>query len=73
MTFWILSAILTKREGDKATVSNLFGYRIRETEDEARGSFLTALMEKHPGNVIDRLAVLEVPPEHFPSNERAGA
>lgn len=67
MKLWMLAALLVKQGPNGGSIRNMMqGYRVRETEDEARGSFVAAVFEKNPDYAIDQMLVNEIPREHFP-------
>lgn len=58
---FILSASLVKYEPGKTITSIMQGYRLSESEDAAKGSFLTAVMAERPGFPICEILCLEIP------------
>jgi hypothetical protein len=60
LTFWVLGALLSKRERDYTITSMMTAYRVCHTEAEARGSFLMAIERNKPGFSIDDMTCMSV-------------
>ncbi len=64
---WLISAALQKQDGLKTVMSMMQGYRIRDTQDEAVGSFLAAVQKEKPDFSISQHLVMQVPDETIAS------
>ena len=73
MPLYILAATLQKSVPGGCQHHQMIGYRLRQTEDEARGSFLTAVQAENPGHAIALLGCMEVPAEHVLKAAEAAA
>ena len=62
---YILSASLVRPEPGQTAISMMQGYRHAENEDEARGSFVAAVMKEKPDFSISQLLVMRIPDEHI--------
>ena len=60
-SLWVVSALLQKYTPGVIVNSHMNGYRVAETEDEARRSFQTALTEWNPGFDIIEILCRRVP------------
>jgi hypothetical protein len=58
---FILAAMVTKQDGLRTVMSSMQGYRVRATEDEAKGSFVDAVMKEKPDFSITQILCMEVP------------
>ena len=58
---YMLSASVIKSEPGKTTHSLMQGYRVCESENEAKGYFVSSVMEEKPGFAIQQLLCMEVP------------
>lgn len=62
-TLFILSAAIIKSEPGQMVYSHMQGYRVSESEDEAKGKFITAVMDEKPGFSISGLLCMAIPEE----------
>jgi hypothetical protein len=61
MKLFLLSAMVSRNTGHQTTFSHMQGYRTCESEDEAKGDFMTAVWKEKPGYAIEQMLVMEVP------------
>lgn len=62
---YILAASLVKPDVGKTAISLMQGYRHAKNEDEARGSFVAAVMKEKPDFSISQVLVMRVPDAHI--------
>jgi hypothetical protein len=58
---YVLAASLIKSEPGKSIHSLMQGYRVARSEDEAKGSFISSVMEEKPEFAISQLLCMVVP------------
>jgi hypothetical protein len=61
---YIYSVRLSKNDGRSLTSSGVSGYRLAESEDEARGAAVATAFKYKPEFGIDEITILVVSPEH---------
>jgi hypothetical protein len=74
---FILSAMLSKQDGLQTKLSLMQGYRVRATDEEAKGAFLDAIMNDKPDYAIQQVLCMEVPKDVLadpppPTNQEHG-
>lgn len=56
---FLASAMVSKNQGTFTIHSTVFGLRLCETEDEARGSMFASAAELKPGFSVDDISVVD--------------
>ncbi len=65
MKLFIFSCILTRPNGSGVTIKNAQGYRYLESEDEARGIFVSSILKESPEYSISQIICMTVPDDHI--------